>query len=246
MNNSNPNSLDLTKTWLFIDFDNTLMATEQHALPSLIGRFNSLYGDKIKHPLTLEEFKQHFHGQAREILCENLSRHFNIDVDYTALYDNREARIMQYMRELPNGITMAPFVIDVLTALKNQGVHLALVSNNPIQRALCAMRFAENKQGAKLAALFETNYFEAGPIQKPKPDVYLQAMSQVNAIPENSFAIEDSVTGATSAIEANLRTFGFTGFAEDKNMTSYQLLKKGCVATFESWENFAELLLFKP
>jgi len=60
----------INKKWLFLDFDNTLMATEQYAVPSLIARFNDIYAKEIGRELTLEEFKQNFHGQARENLCK--------------------------------------------------------------------------------------------------------------------------------------------------------------------------------
>ncbi|MFI4937038.1 MAG: HAD family hydrolase [Candidatus Berkiellales bacterium] len=235
----------MTGTWLFIDFDNTLMATEQTAVPSLIARFNELYQKQIDHALTFEEFKIHFHGQARETLCENLSRHFKIKVEYRILYDQREWRIMQHLQQLPDGIEMAPHAIDTLQQLTQQGVNIALVSNNPIQRAFAAMRFARDKQGDHLAALFKTNFFEAGDIQKPKPDVYLHAIEQVNAHLENSFAIEDSITGATSATSAGLKTFGFTGFSDHPEELKSKLLGLGCIDVFHSWEEFPALLASK-
>ncbi len=232
----------MADTWLFIDFDNTLMGTEQYTVPSLIARFNEIYENQIDHLLTLDEFKTHFHGQARETLCENLSKHFKIDVDFKTLYHQREWRIMEHLKQLPYGVEMAPGALDVLTQLNQQGIKLALVSNNPIQRALTAMRFARNNQGDRLASLFKTYFFEAGEIQKPKPDVYLNAMSQVTADVGNSFAIEDSITGATSAIKAGLRTFGYTGFSDEPELLKSKLLSLGCINVFHSWEEFPAML----
>ena len=228
--------------WLFIDFDNTLMATEQYAVPSLIARFNALYAKAAGRELTLKEFKEYFHGQAREMLCHNLSQHFQIEVDYQQLYDAREARIMQHLKALPEGIEMAPHLIETLTTLRKQGAILSLVSNNPIQRALCAMRFASNQQGDALAGFFGTRYFEAGDMQKPLPDVYLRAMKQVDAEPERSFAVEDSVTGAKAAVAAGLTTFAFTGFAENKEELAKKLIAVGCQGAFSDWQSLPQLL----
>lgn len=230
------------KNWLFLDFDNTLMATEQYAVPSLIARFNTLYSAQIKEPLTLEIFKAHFHGQARENLCLNLSNYFEIEVDYPTLYDAREWRMMQHLQQLPDGVAMAPNLMEVLTSFSSQNIGLALVSNNPIQRALTAMRFAQNKQGDALAALFGTRFFEAGEVQKPKPDVYLRAMAQVDANVKHSYAVEDSVTGTASAVAAGLTTFGFVGFADNQNETRDKLFKAGCIAVFNDWQIFPECL----
>lgn len=232
----------MKKKWLFLDFDNTLMATEQFAVPSLIAQFNALYENQIEHPLTYDEFKRHFHGQARESLCENLSRHFQIDVKFSQLYDQREWRIMQHLQSLPEGVPMAEHLIETLNHLESQAMSFALVSNNPIQRALAAMRYANNQKGNELARLFGTHFFEAGEVQKPKPDVYLRALQQVSASPGSSYAVEDSLTGATAAIKAGLTTFGFTGFADDPNEMKNKLLEVGCEATFHSWREFPGLL----
>lgn len=228
--------------WLFLDFDNTMMATEQYAVPSLIARFNALYAKTAGRELTLYEFKQHFHGQARETLCQHLSEHFGISVDYPLLYDAREARMMEYLQSLPQGIPMAPNLIETLTSLSEDGMVLSFVSNNPIQRALCAMRFASNQQGDALARLFGTRYFEAGTEQKPAPEVYLRAMKQVGAEPAKSFAVEDSVTGAKSAIAAGLTTFAYTGFAENAAELSEKLLVLGCKEAFDDWRQLPLLL----
>lgn len=228
----------MRKPCIFLDFDNTLMETEQYALPSLITRFNTLYGDQINHLLTLDEFKQYFHGQARETLCDNLSRHFNITVDYSLLYDQRESQIMAHYQQIPGGIPMAPGLIEKLSLLAKQNYQFALVSNNPIQRAFAAMRFADNQQGSILAQLFGTHFFEAGSIQKPQPDIYLTAIQQVNADPASSFAVEDSVIGAKAAIAAGLTTFGYTGFSDDPKASQIKLLDAGCISIFHHWECF--------
>ncbi len=228
--------------WLFLDFDNTLMATEQYALPSLIARFNELYAKTAGRELTLYEFKQHFHGQARETLCQHLSDYLGITVDYQALYEDREARMMAYLQTLPTGIAMAPYLVETLSHLQQMGLVLSLVSNNPIQRALCAMRYASNQQGEKLAALFGTRFFEAGKVQKPQSEVYLRAMAQVGASVTNSVAVEDSVTGASSALAAGLQTFAFTGFAEEPDQLADKLMTLGCKEAFNDWRQLPLLL----
>jgi beta-phosphoglucomutase-like phosphatase (HAD superfamily) len=226
--------------WLLLDFDNCQMATEHLAVPSLIKRFNELYGSQINHPLTFEEFKCHFHGQARETLCTNLSKHFNIEVDYPTLYDAREWRIMQMLQD--TGVQMAPYLIETLEHLESRGYRFAFVSNNPIQRGLASMRYATNGQGDRLARFFGTAFFEAGEIQKPKSDVYLRAMSQLGTSSQNCFAIEDSTTGVSAAVGAGITTFGFLGFADKMKDTAKKLIEKGATACFYSWKELPSLL----
>ncbi len=231
----------MSKTFLFLDFDNTMMATEQYAVPSLIARFNDLYGDQIKSLLTLGIFKQHFHGQARENLCANLAAYFGIEVDYQSLYRDREWHVMQHLqqvRETAGGVPMAPHIIETLSNIASRGVILSFVSNNSMQRGLAAMRYADNGRGDELANLFGTRFFEAGDVQKPKPDVYLRAMQQVGAAPDQSVAVEDSVTGVTAAVAAGITVYGFTGFADDRAATAEKLAHAGATDIFEDWKNF--------
>lgn len=227
---------------LFLDFDNTMMATEQFALPSLIDRFNDLYAAQLPAPLTLDEFRQHFHGQAREVLCQNLSRHFGIAVDCAQLYADREWRIMQHLHAIEGGIPMAPYLIETLEKMSGAGFAAALVSNNPVQRALCAMRHAANGAGDRLAALLGTRFFEAGDRQKPLPDVYLRAIAQCRADAGASFAVEDSPTGATAARDAGLTVFGYTGLSETPDELAPRLLAAGCAAVFDDWRHLPALV----
>ena len=229
-----------SQKWILLDFDNCQMATEHLAVPSLIARFNELYGDQIDSLLTFDEFKKHFLGQTRESLCQNLSKYFGIDVEYTGLYENREWKMMQIFQQV--GVEMADFLIETLESLQAKGYKFAFVSNNPIQRGLTAMRFAMNGQGDRLARLFGTSFFEAGDVQKPKPDVYLRAMEQLMITPENCYVVEDSPTGVKAAVGAGILTFGFLGFTDDKQAMAQILKAKGAAACFEQWREFPSLL----
>ena len=226
--------------WLLLDFDNCQMETEKVALPSLIERINLLYGDQLPEPLTLKAFQDNFHGLAREGLCEKISEYFGIHVDYPTLFKDREWNMLQYLQKV--GVTMAPNLVETLEALEKEGYRFAFVSNNNIQRGLAAMRYATNGQGDRLARLFGTAFFEAGDRQKPLPDIYLRAMAQLGTSPEYCFAVEDSVTGVTSACAAGLRTFGFPHFAEDPAAAAQKLTAAGVVACFSDWAELPGLL----
>ncbi|WP_297322559.1 HAD family hydrolase [uncultured Bartonella sp.] len=63
--------------------------------------------------------------------------------------------------------------------------------------------------------LFENRIFSAPEVGtkkvKPAPDVYLYAAKKMNARPENTIVIEDSVHGVHGAVKAGMRVIGFTG-----------------------------------
>ncbi|MBY0502116.1 MAG: HAD family hydrolase [Alphaproteobacteria bacterium] len=230
----------MTQNWLLLDFDNCQMATEHLAVPSLIKRFNELYADKIGRDLTYEEFKQHFHGQARETLCANLSEYFGILIEYPILYKNREWHVLQMLKETK--VEMAPHLLESLEILQREGYKFAFVSNNPIQRGLTAMRNATNGKGEHLARFFGTGFFEAGDVQKPKPDVYNRTMEQLDTTSDYCYAVEDSISGVCSAVGAGITTFGYLGFADNREEMAKKLKEKGAIACFEDWQDFPQLL----
>ena len=230
--------------WLLIDFDNTLMDTESHSIPVLIQRFNALYQDQIDQPLTQSLFQAHFHGMTGDALCAVMSDYFKIRIEHAQLFHDREKIMQSYYQALLSGVTMAPEVLTVLTACKAKGMTLALVTNNPLQRAFAAMRFAHNGQGAQLAALFGANFFHAHPVPKPDPDVYVRALSQLNADPDQSLAIEDSPTGARSARGAGIVTLGYTGLSTDPIHSQQRLQVAGCQSTFQFWPELLNQILY--
>jgi len=230
----------MTQRWLLLDFDNCQMETEHLAVPLLIERFNELYASQIDSILTYEDFKKYFHGQAREFLCNNLSKHFGIKVDYSILYADREWRMLQMLKN--TGVKMADHLIETLENLQKIGYKFAFVSNNPIQRGLAAMRYATNGQGDRLARLFGTAFFEAGDTQKPKPDVYLRAIEQLGTSPQHCYVVEDSTTGVTAAVAAGIVTFGFLGFADNMLEMAQKLKDKGATNSFCCWRELPDLL----
>ena len=216
------------------------MATEHLAVPSLIARFNELYGAELqglgKPALSEALFKEHFHGLAREGLCKALSAFYEHDIVLDVLYENREWRMVSLLQE--TGVEMAAGVLDTLQAFGRADFGLALVTNNPLQRALSAMRYATNGRGKDLAACFGTDMFEAQNLQKPAPDVYLRAVDLVGADKGASLCVEDSVTGVKAAVAAGLKCYGFTGFSKDKLALSHRLREHGAVACFDDWSRF--------
>ncbi len=227
--------------WIIVDFDNTLMGTENLAMPSLIARFNTLYGDKIPEALSHDVFFKNFQGFARENLCAALGKHYNIHVDYPLLFAERETSVTAYFRKV--GVPMAPNLIEAMSELRDKHqVRFAVATNNLVARCLSAMRFASNGKGEELAAFFGTHLYEAyNPQAKPDPEVYLRAVTFSNTDPQHTYAVEDSVTGVRASLAAGLKTFGFVGYADHPDIRTRELLNLGVVACFTDWAEFPAL-----
>ena len=56
---------------------------------------------------------------------------------------------------------------------------------------------------------------------KPKPDIYLKALSELNLQAEDCVAIEDTEVSMQSALAASIKCIGFPGaFAKDNDFSS--------------------------
>lgn len=228
-------------THLLLDFDGTLFDTEPVALPSLIARFNELFAAELRagghKPLTLAGFMRDFHGLSRQSLAAALERHYGFAVPLTALYEDRERLLVEAYADHAGGIPIAPGLADALEALVRHGLVPAVVSNNPVGRALAAIRHASDPvAGLRLLRLVQANFFEAGARPKPSPDVYLTALHALRVSPENAAAVEDSAAGVKAARAAGIeKVYGFMGFAADSDRTAEALPAAGAIATFRHW-----------
>lgn len=52
-------------------------------------------------------------------------------------------------------------------------------------------------------------------------------MEQLGISVQSCVAVEDSVTGATAAVNAGITTFGYLGFADNPEVMAKTLLEKG-------------------
>jgi HAD superfamily hydrolase (TIGR01509 family) len=235
-------------THLLLDFDGTLFDTEPVALPSLIARFNALFSVELREgglePLDLAGFMRDFHGLSRQSLAAALERHYGFAVPLAALYEDRERLIVEAYADHPGGIPIAPGLADALEALARRGLTPAIVSNNPVGRALAAIRHASDAEaGLRLLRFVQANFFEAGARPKPSPDVYRTALHALRVRPEAAMAVEDSAAGVRAARAAGIeKVFGFTGFAADRRKAQSALRDAGAVAVFDAWNEAPEIL----
>jgi DNA helicase-2/ATP-dependent DNA helicase PcrA len=99
------------------------------------------------------------------------------------------------------GVPLKPMVRETLRALRENNCQLAVVTATGIDRAT---------QNLKETGLYE--YFDrivSGSMVergKPAPDIYLYACEQLQILPEDAFAVEDSPNGVISASEAGCKT----------------------------------------
>ena len=84
----------------------------------------------------------------------------------------------------------------------------------------------------------------ATPVSKPDPAVYLHACAELGIEPAQGLAVEDSVSGATSAVRAGCPTVGNVTFvpADRQARRRTELADAGVLTVVGSWQELADLL----
>ncbi|WP_405216902.1 HAD family hydrolase [Agrococcus sp. Ld7] len=112
----------------------------------------------------------------------------------------------EVLRGIDEELPVRPGAIELLHELLDAGVPVALVTMSTrviVDRVEAAL--TQRLGRAPFAATVAGDECERG---KPHPEPYLRALEQLGADPARSVAIEDSITGARSALAAGLTTIG--------------------------------------
>ena len=116
--------------------------------------------------------------------------------EYDRLADRLHSRVTELMR---SDMTWRPGAEELLEDLAATGTRVALVTNTTADVATVPLDFIDRSR-------FETVVTGCMvPEPKPAPDPYLLACRRMGVAPARTVAVEDSVTGATSAVAAGLR-----------------------------------------
>ena len=147
------------------------------------------------------DHKRSLVGASAEIAAEKLARYLN-EV-------GREIEIMAeldelVMAELESGVDAMVGALELLSAVREAGTPVGLISNSP-------RRFIERShQVARTGMPFEAVVSgHEVPEAKPAPDAYLEGCRRLGVAPGRSvIALEDSPSGVSSALAAGLFVIG--------------------------------------
>ncbi|MCR5404187.1 MAG: HAD family phosphatase [Butyrivibrio sp.] len=198
---------------VLFDLDGTLTDTEKYyqiAWPKAFAHFGYKAEDYM--PLELRSL-------GRPFAPRRLQEWFGEDFDYNEVREYRKKLVEELIAE--NGIPLKPGAKEILEALRERGILTALVTANNYPRA---------SRYLKKIDLFDdfdkiicANMVSQG---KPAPDIYAYACRELSLQPHETFAVEDSPNGVTSAYLAGFNVIMIPDLTEPDEELSAKIYKR--------------------
>jgi HAD superfamily hydrolase (TIGR01509 family) len=232
-------------TTLLLDADGTLFPSEEPAFAAsaevtrdLAGRFG-LTGDFSPDHLRRATTGKNFRTTVQDLLAR---QGVSMEADELEAWVEREK--VEVSEHLGRVLEPRPEVRACLAALSRR-YRLAVVSSSALTRLAACF-----SAGDLAALLPEDVRFSAEdslpvPVSKPDPAIYLHALRRLGIGPEQALAVEDSVSGAESAVAAGITTAGIVQFVPPAERAERieALMRTGVSWVVESWPDLTERLV---
>lgn len=177
---------------VIFDMDGTLIDTEKYyrrCWPKALAAFG--YHMTDEQALTMRSL-------GRPFAITQLKAWFGEDLDYHAVREKRKILVEECLDQ--DGISIKPGARELLQMLRKRHITAAIATATDMERT---------ERYLKKVGLFE--YFDklisATMVKegKPSPDIYLYACDQLNLLPDQCMAVEDSPNGVLSAYRAGCK-----------------------------------------
>ncbi|CDM36050.1 hypothetical protein DTO013E5_5539 [Penicillium roqueforti] len=234
-------------TEIFFDCDNTLVLSEELAFEACADLANEiLEANNIPDRYTGDQLIKDFVGQNFRGMLISLQQKYDFQIDEDKLEEyviREEDQVIAKLNAKAKSCIGATEELEKVFAAKKYG--LAVVSSSALRRVLASIRkvgqdkfFDENKVFSAASSLPK-------PTSKPDPAIYLYALEQVGKRASETVAIEDSKSGALSAVRAGIPVIAYVGSynGEDTQKAMAKALTDiGAKSVMYHWSEFEKCM----
>ncbi|MDI6834955.1 HAD family hydrolase [Ciceribacter thiooxidans] len=168
----------------------------------IAARVESKLLNEAGYPISVEEMGERFAGMTWKNILLSVEKEIDIPLS-ASLLDKSETLLDQRLAREVKIIEGVAFALSRIEGPR------CICSNSSVHRLDSML----TKVGLK--EHFAPNIFSAKDLGadrvKPKPDIYLHALSQMGVAAKKAVVVEDSVHGVHAARDAGIRVIGFTG-----------------------------------
>jgi HAD superfamily hydrolase (TIGR01509 family) len=178
---------------VIFDCDGVLVDSERLAIRT---EAEILFG--LGWPLSESEIVERFVGRSAAYMHEQIERHLGRNLDWEIEFERRYQEVFERELVAVSGVVEALDRIPVPTCVASSGSH------EKMEFTLGITGLFERFRGR----IFSADEVEHG---KPSPDVFLLAARKMGVSPMRCAVIEDSISGVTAGLAAQMAVFAFAG-----------------------------------
>lgn len=234
-------------TEIFFDCDNTLVLSEELAFEACADLANEiLEKQNIPDRYTGEQLIQDFVGQNFRGMMVSLQAKYNFDLPQEELegyVTKEEDKVIAKLTEKAQPCVGATEELQKLYDSKKYD--LAVVSSSALRRVVASIKKVDQDKFFDEDKVFSAATSLEKPTSKPDPAIYLHALKKCGKEANEVVAIEDSKSGALSAIRAGIHVIGYVGSypGDAKKLEMTKLLKDlGAKVIMKDWSEFEKCL----
>lgn len=238
---TNANKLQITE--IFFDCDNTLVLSEELAFEACADLANEiLEANDIPDRYTGEQLIKDFVGQNFRGMMGSLQEKYNFQIPadkFEGYVKKEEDMVIAKLEAKAKPCVGASEELEKVFASKKYG--LAVVSSSALRRVRASIRKVDQEKYFDHDRVYSAASSLPKPTSKPDPAIYLYALEQVGKTAAETVAIEDSKSGALSAIRAGISVIAYVGSyigEETQKEMAQRLTELGAKSVMWHWSEF--------
>lgn len=195
---------------------------------------------------TGEELIKDFVGQNFRGMMQSLQAKFKFELskdELEAYVTKEEDKVIAKLLEKARPCVGASEQVEKLF---NDGKYdLAVVSSSALRRVRASIQKVGQDKFFDYDKVFSAATSLPKPTSKPDPAIYLHALEKCGKKAEETVAVEDSVSGALSAVRAKIAVIGYVGsyHGEEKQKEMRERLSElGAQVVMDNWSEFPQCL----
>ncbi|KAK2761151.1 hypothetical protein FQN54_001672 [Arachnomyces sp. PD_36] len=234
-------------TQILFDCDNTLVLSEELAFEACADIANEILSKRdIPDRYTGEQLIGDFVGQNFRGMMISLQAKFGFEMTKEELESYVKEEENKVIAKLEAKAQPCVGVNEELEKLaKSNKYGMAVVSSSALRRVQASIKKVDQDKYFPKDHVFSAATSLPTPTSKPDPAIYLHSLQVIGKSAEECVAVEDSKSGALSAIRAKIPTIAYVGSypgdAKKTEMTKL-LTDLGCKVVMKDWSEFEDCL----
>ncbi|KAK5174026.1 uncharacterized protein LTR77_001106 [Saxophila tyrrhenica] len=198
--------------YVLLDCDNTLCQSERLAFEACADLTNEVMKKhNIDATYDTDSLLEDFVGHNFRNMLVGLQKKHNFEMSKEEQDDFVERELGEVTKKLSQKCTECPGVTEQLEWIQAQGYPMSVVSTSAKPRVVASLEKCNLMRFFKPEHVYSAASSLNPPSSKPDPAIYLHACKELGVKPEECVTVEDSKSGSTAAMRANIPLVAYVG-----------------------------------